>query len=412
MGFSLYHRAMLQSALFTKTKRENPKDEVSKNARLLIRAGFVDKLQAGVYTFLPLGLRVLKKIESIVRGEMECLGGQEIIMPALQPKESWEKTGRWQSMDNLYKLSDSEKREFALGPTHEEVVVPLLKEHALSYKDLPKAVYQFQTKFRMEERPKSGLLRGREFLMKDMYSFHANQMELENFYGKVKEAYLRIFEKCGIGELTYLTLASGGSFSKYSHEFQTLTPAGEDTIYICSRCSLAVNKEIFKEGEVCPGCREAGQWREEKAIEVGNIFDLKTRFSQAFDYTYKDELGNNQPVLMGCYGLGLARLMGTVVEVLADDKGLVWPESIAPFSVHLISLGENERASHFYKKLTGEGVELLYDDRDLSAGEKFAEADLFGIPRRLVVSSKGVAKGEIEWKDRKTGKITYARADL
>ena len=342
---------------------------------------------------------------------MDALGGQELLMPALQPKEIWEKTGRWESMDNLYKLIDKEKREFALGPTHEEVVVPLLKEHAPSYRDLPKAVYQFQTKFRMEERPKSGLLRGREFLMKDMYSFHADQGDLENFYEKVKTAYLRIFEKCGIGGLTYLTAASGGSFSKYSHEFQTVTVAGEDTIYICSHCSQAVNKEIFKNEDNCPHCREAGEWREEKAIEVANIFDLKTRFSQAFDYTYKTKESDDRPVLMGCYGLGLSRLMGAVVEALSDDKGLVWSEAIAPFSIHLISLGEDQKALAYYQKLTGEGKEVLYDNRDLSAGEKFAEADLFGIPKRLVVSAKSLARGEIEWKNRMTGEITYARAD-
>ena len=409
---------MKQSQLFTKTRKEAPSDEVAKNAKLLIRAGFVDKLQAGVYTYLPLGLRVLKKIENIIREEMNKAGGQEVLMPSLHPKELWQTTGRWDTMDDLYKVKDSSGRENALGPTHEEVVVPLMKQFISSYRNLPFSAYQFQNKFRMELRAKSGILRGREFLMKDMYSFHEDEADLARFYEMMKGVYARVFERAGIGALTYLTFASGGSFAKYSHEFQTITPAGEDTIHVCDACRVAVNKEIIEEQNTCPSCGNK-ELRKETAIEVGNIFELKTRFSEPFKLTYKDKEGKEQAVVMGCYGIGLGRILGTVVEVLGDDNGLVWPKEIAPFAVHLVELGGvkdpavHQEAESLYADLVAHGVEVLWDDRDLPGGAKFAESDLMGIPMRVVVSQKTLEAGKFEVKERGTGKVEMqTRADV
>jgi len=403
---------MRQSQLFTKTRKEAPADEVAKNAKLLIRAGFVDKLQAGVYTYLPLGLRVLKKIENIIREEMNAVGGQEIFMPSLQPKENWEKTGRWDTMDDLYKVSDTSGRENALGPTHEEIVVPLVKQFISSYRNLPFSVYQFQNKFRMELRAKSGILRGREFVMKDMYSFHTSESDMSAYYEKMKVVYSQVFQRVGIGATTFLTYAAGGSFSKYSHEFQTVTTAGEDTIYICDKCHLAINKEIIEDQKnACPQC-EGKNLRVETSVEVGNIFELKTKYSAPFDLSFKDESGNEQVVIMGCYGIGLGRVLGTVVEVLGDEKGLVWPAAISPFAVHLVELGNADdttvhgEAEKLYKELTNSGVEVLWDDRDLRAGEKFAESDLIGIPLRVVVSAKTIASGKFEVKVRSGGEVS------
>lgn len=403
---------MRQSKLFTKTKKEVPSDEVSKNAEFLIRGGFIHKEMAGVYSYLPLGFRVVKKIENIIRDEMNTVGGQEILMPSFHPKENWEKTGRWDSMTDLYKVSDSSGREVALAPTHEEIVVPILKNYVSSYKDFPIAVYQIQNKFRMELRAKSGMLRGREFLMKDMYSFHTSQEDFEIFYNKMKEVYKNIFKRVGIGHLTYLTFASGGTFSKYSHEFQTITGAGEDTIYIDEESAVAVNKEVYNDEVLESLGLKKEKLVENKSIEVGNIFDLKTKYSEPFDLSYVDEKGEKHIVLMGCYGIGLSRLMGTVVEALADDKGIIWPESIAPFQLHLLSLGDDENvtkeASDVYEKLLKNGIEVLFDDRaGMSAGEKFADADLLGIPHRAVVSLRSIKENGIELKKRteEKGKI-------
>lgn len=400
-----YNTPMLQSKLFTRTRRDAPKDEVAKNAQLLIRAGYIDKLAAGVYTYLPLGLRVLKKIETIIREEMNAVGGMELLMPSFHPKELWEKTGRWNTMDDLYKVTDSSGREVALGPTHEEVVTPLVGSFVSSYRDLPVYVYQFQNKFRMELRAKSGILRGREFIMKDFYSFHRDEKDLTDYYEKMKAAYTRVFERAGIGEKTYLTFASGGSFSKYSHEFQMVTDAGEDIIHICDKCKIAINKEVKVEQPDCPSCGNT-ELREEKAIEVGNIFELKTKYSGAFELTYTDEAGKPQPIQMGCYGIGLGRLMGSVVEVFADEKGIVWPEAIAPFRLHLLNLSTDDDAvssagEELYKALEAKGIEVLYDERkNVSAGEKFKDSDLLGIPTRVVISKKTLAEGKLEMKKR------------
>ena len=395
---------MRQSKLFTKTQREAPKDEVSLNAQLLIRAGFVDKLMAGVYTYLPLGLRVLDKIKNIIREEINAVGGQEILMPALNPKENWVKTGRWDGLDVLFRLEGAGGKEYALGASHEEVVTPLVQRFANSYKDLPVAVYQIQDKFRNEPRAKSGLLRGREFSMKDLYSFHANEKDLDGYYEKVKAAYLKIYERCGLGPLTHVVFASGGTFSKYSHEFQTITEYGEDTIFVCSKCGTGVNKEIIDEQKTCPECGNE-KLEEKKSIEVGNIFKLKTKYSAAFDYKYTDEKGEKQIVTMGCYGIGPSRVLGTIVEVHHDDGGIIWPESVAPFQIHLISLCKDakdiQQADDIYEALTKSGKEVLYDDRaDATAGAKFADSDLIGIPTRIIVSPKTLAKMSVEVKKR------------
>lgn len=394
---------MRQSELFGKTIYEVPKDEVSKNAQLLIRGGFVDKLMAGVYYYLPLGRRVLAKVENIIREEMESVGGQEILMSALQKKEDWVKTGRW-DIDVMMKIESALDKEFGLGWSHEEAVTPLAQKYVRSYKDFPFSLYQIQTKFRSEKRAKSGILRGREFLMKDMYSFHTSIEDLDGYYEKVRAAYFRVFERAGLKDKTYYTYASGGDFCKYSHEFQTLTDAGEDHIHICDRCGIAINEEVLEDLEKkCPECGSA-DLREEKAIETGNIFKLMNRYTDPFGFKFQDKDGQEKTVVMGCYGIGLSRLIGTVVEVLSDDKGIVWPKEIAPYQVHLVSLGNGEevkaKAEEIYEMLISRKIEVLFDDREESAGVKLKDSDLIGIPLRLVVSQKTLEREAVEAKKR------------
>ncbi len=400
---------MRQSQLFTKARREAPADEVSKNAQLLIRAGFVHKEAAGIYSFLPLGLRVLNNVIRIIREEMDALGGQELCMSALQNAELWKKTDRWKQ-DVWFKTELKAAGETGLGWTHEEPITNLATQFVSSYRDLPFSAYQIQTKFRNEERAKSGVMRGREFLMKDMYSFHADHADLDAFYERAIEAYRRVFRRAGLGDRTFMTFASGGAFSKYSHEFQTLTDAGEDVIYLSREKGIAINKEVLTD-EVLADLGVARESLEEaKAVEVGNIFKLGTRFSEPLGLSYTDAEGKKHPVVMGCYGIGPSRLVGAVVEALADDKGLVWPASVAPFAVHLVSLGKDgdeicKTADALYDELVKSGVEVLYDDRDLRAGEKFAESDLLGMPKRIVVGKDAVATGEFEVVDRATGSV-------
>ncbi|KKP86004.1 prolyl-tRNA synthetase [Candidatus Nomurabacteria bacterium RIFCSPHIGHO2_02_FULL_35_13] len=396
---------MRQSELFTKTKKEVPTDEVSKNAELLIRGGFIYKEMAGVYSYLPLGLLVLNKIENIIREEMNAIGGQEIIMTALQNPELWKKTDRWdnEKVDIWFKTKLKNNTELGLAFTHEEPLTNIMKNYISSYRDLPKSVYQFQNKFRNEVRAKSGIMRTREFIMKDLYSFSKNEAEHLEFYEKAKKAYTKIFERSGIGHLTYLTFASGGSFSKFSHEFQTVTSTGEDTIYVNEENNIAINKEVFTD-DVKKDLSLSGDFKETKAVEVGNIFTLGTRFSDALDLTYQTEKGDKKPVFMGSYGIGPARLMGTIVEALADDKGIIWPETVAPFQVHLLALGEDEavlvEADKIYESLSANSEVLFDDRREISAGEKFADADLLGIPYRAVISSRSLKEGGVELKKR------------
>ncbi len=404
---------MLQSKLFYKTNKNKSADTESVSHDLLVRAGYIDQLMAGVYSFLPLGFKVLKNIENIIRGEMEKIGGQEILMPVLQPKENWVKTGRWDSLDILFKIKGSGDKEYAMGPTHEEVVTPLAKRMVFSYRDLPFSVFQIQTKFRDELRAKSGILRTREFSMKDLYSFHSTQADLDKYYEIVEKTYEKIFKECGIGKMTYKTFAGGGSFSKYSDEFQTITDAGEDIIYICKKCKIAINKEIKSENPKCPKC-DGADFEEKKAVEVGNIFKIGTGFSKPFDLKFTDRDGQDKSVLMGCYGIGLSRLMGAIVEVNHDAQGIIWPKSVSPFLVHLISLGNDKKtktsADKIYKSLQLENIEILYDDREnKTAGEKFADSDLLGIPYRIIVSEKTLAKSSVEVKERNKDKTELVK---
>jgi prolyl-tRNA synthetase len=397
---------MKQSKLFTKTRKEAPKDETSKNAELLIRGGFIYKEMAGVYSYLPLGLRVLNKIENIIREEMNQAGGVEMKTTVLQNKEIWQKTDRWNDeiVDNWFKTELKNGGEVGLSFTNEEAYSNILKQYVSSHKDLPVYLYDFKNIFRNETRSKSGIMRGREFYWKALYSFSKDDAEHDAFYEKMKTIYQNIFQKVGIGHLTYLTFASGGSFSKYSHEFQTVTPVGEDTIYLDKKSGVAINKEVYNDEVIAELKLNRGNLVEERAVEVGNIFSLGTKFSAPFDLTYKDEKGKEKPVIMGSYGIGLGRLMGTIVEVLSDDKGIVWPENVAPFKVHLLSLGEDEESQKIYDELQKKGIEVLFDDREISNGEKFADSDLIGIPFRVVVSKKSLAAGGIEVKKRNSEK--------
>lgn len=406
---------MYQSKLFTKTRKEAPADEVSKNAQLLIRAGFISKEMAGVYNYLPLGLRVLKKIEQIIREEMDAIGGIEMRTSALQEKSVWEKTNRWNDdvVDNWFKTSLKNGTELGLSFTNEEAFSNLMKSFISSYKDLPLYPYDFKTIFRNEARAKSGIMRGREFHWKALYSFSKNEEEHNAFYEQAKNAYIKIYERLGLGPHTYLTFASGGTFSKYSHEFQTLSEAGEDIVYVDESQGIAVNKEVLTDEVLIDLKLSRESLKEVKAIEVGNIFSLGFKFSEPFDLTYKNEEGYNVPVYMGSYGIGISRVMGTIVETLSDEKGIIWPESVAPFQVHIISLGKNEEAEDLYKHLTSQGVEVLFDDREASAGAKLADADLIGIPHRVVVSQKSLEAGGYEYKKRnEEGVSILSREDL
>lgn len=399
---------MKQSSLFTKTRREAPADEVSKNAILLTRAGFIHKELAGVYSYLPLGLRTLNRIVEVIRQEMNAIGGQEMVLTALQDKSLWEKTDRWddEKVDNWFKTNLKSGGETGLGITHEEPLTRIMTEHISSYRDLPAYVYQFQNKFRNEMRAKSGIMRGKEFLMKDLYSFSKNEEEHAKFYAKAREAYIKVCKRLGLGEVTYLTFASGGIFSQFSEEFQTVSESGEDTIYIDEEKGIAVNKEVMSDENLKSLGLNKEKLVEKKAIESGNIFNLGTRFSEPLGLYFQDEKGEKKPVVMGSYGLGPSRLMGTIVEVLSDEKGMIWPKEVAPFRAHLISLGQHSvLANEVYEKLQAEGVEVLYDDRDLRAGEKFADADLIGIPTRVVVGDKTLESKLYEVKERNSEEV-------
>ncbi|MFA6447655.1 MAG: aminoacyl--tRNA ligase-related protein [Patescibacteria group bacterium] len=408
------------SKLISKPEKQAPADTDSINAKLLLQANYVRMEMAGVYSWLPLGLRVLNKVQNIIRHELDAIGAQEILMPALQPKENWETSGRWNTVDVLFKVPSQTGREYALGPTHEEIVTPLVGSYIHSYKDLPVSVYQIQTKYRDELRAKSGILRGREFGMKDMYSFHADREDFEKYYELVKQTYLKIFIRLGLD--AKVVEASGGSFTKkYSHEFQVITPAGEDKIIACEACTFAQNSEIseYKEGDKCPNCGK--KLKDVKGIEIANIFDLGGKFTDAFKVNYTDAEGKQNPVVMGCYGIGTTRLVGAITEVHNDAKGLSWPLSVAPFHVHLVSLNAKgadevarvyDAAEALYNDLLDQGIEVIWDDREgLSAGEKFSTADLLGIPLRLVVSTKTLDQNSIEFKQRNSDENELIQMD-
>lgn len=397
---------MRRSQLFVKTRRELPSDEASKGAQLLIQAGFIHKEMAGVYSYLPFGKRVIANIANVIREEMDKIGGQEVEMSTLQNKELWGITDRWDDakVDNWFKTKLANGTEVGLGFSHEEPIVNMLRGFAGSYKDFPLYIYQIQPKFRNELRAKSGVMRGREFLMKDLYSFSRNQKEHDDFYEKAAEAYHKIYARLGLGDITHKTFASGGVFSKFSHEFQTLSHVGEDTIYLSKAKKLAINKEVYSDEILQHLGLKKEDLTEEKAVEVGNIFSLGTKYSDPLNLYYTDQSGQKQSVIMGCYGIGVSRLMGLLAEHFADDKGLVWPKNVAPFDIYLARLpGDKtvvEAADKAYRLLTDSGIGVLYDDRDASPGEMFADADLLGLPYRLVVSNKTLENQSLELKGR------------
>lgn len=405
------------SELFTKTSKTAPADEVAKNAQLLIRAGFIHKEMAGVYAYLPLGLRVIENIKKIVREEMNAIGGNEVMMTALQPKDIFEKTDRWDDakVDNWFKTKLTNGTELGLGFTHEEPIVDALSGYVNSYKDLPIFVYQIQNKFRNEKRAKSGLLRGREFIMKDMYSLARTQEEHDELYERAAAAYHRVYERIGIGDITYRTAADGGVFTeRFSDEFQTLSDIGEDTIYVDEEKRLAINDEIYTDENLEKLGLDKSKLIEKRAVEVGNIFPLETKYTDALDVYYTDEDGNKQQIIMGCYGIGISRLMGIVAEHFSDEKGLVWPENIAPAKVYLVRIGSEAAVSHadaLYDELTGKGIEVIYDDRDERPGAKFADAELLGIPYRVTVSDRLIEAGQYEYTSRTTGQTEVLTRD-
>jgi prolyl-tRNA synthetase len=393
---------MYQSNLISKTRKQISQTEESLNAKILIKAGYIEQVMAGVYAYLPLGYRVIKNIENIVREELSKISAQELLLPALQPKSYWEKTGRWDSLDVLYKFTSYyTSTELALGSTHEEIITPIAKNFIQSYQDLPLAAYQIQTKFRDEKRAKSGILRGREFIMKDLYSFHSSSADLDRYYELATQAYINIYKRLGIGDITFKTYASGGTFSKYSHEFQTVSDIGEDTIFICEKCNIAINKEIIEEQKTCPECNNSNLIQKQ-SIEVGNIFKLETKYSEAFNLEFTDENGFNKPVIMGCYGIGISRLMGTLVEVFAENESkMIWPESVTPFSIHLIALNTDSedvmrKAEELYLQIQSNNQTVLFDNRNERPGVKFAEADLLGINKRVIISSKTLSQSGVE----------------
>lgn len=397
---------MKVSRLFTKTRKDAPADEQAKNAQLLIRAGYIHKEMAGAYSYLPLGLKVIENIKQIVREEMDGIGGQELLMTSLQPKSTWETTDRWNDeiVDIWFKTKLKDGTDVGLGWSHEEPIVEMVKRQLSSYKDLPVNVYQFQTKMRNELRAKSGIMRGREFLMKDMYSCSLDQSQHDDFYQATTDAYLRVYDRLGIGNDTYVTFASGGAFTQFSHEFQTVCEAGEDVIYLHEVKNIAVNEEVLDDENL----EKLGIKREElkkvKSAEVGNIFNFGTQKSEQMDFTFTNEHGEKQFVHLGSYGIGISRLMGVIAEKFSDDKGLVWPESIAPYKIYLAAIGQDEAviksADELYNELQKSGIEVLYDDRDVRPGEKFADAELLGIPHRVVLSPKTAEQGKIEYKHR------------
>ncbi|NCU39066.1 prolyl-tRNA synthetase [Candidatus Saccharibacteria bacterium] len=405
---------MRRTKIFIRTLRNAPADEVARNAQLLIRAGYVYKVMAGVYAYTPLGLRVLENIKQIVREEMNAVDGQELIMTNLQHQSTWERTNRWSDevVDVWFKTNLQDGTELGLAWSHEEPIMEMMQQFVKSYKDLPQSVYQFQTKLRNELRAKSGIMRGREFVMKDMYSLHATEADCDAYYDKVIEAYDRCYDRFGIGESTFMTYASGGPFTKFSHEFQTITEAGEDTLYINDDQTVAVNEEVLDSATKELGI-DKSTLHPVTTAEVGNIFKFGTEKSETMGIYYTDADGKQQPIYLASYGIGITRVMGVIVEKFADDKGLVWPENIAPYSMYLVSIGEKgtKEADALYDALIAKGVEALYDDRDARPGEKFADAELMGVPLRVTVSDRGVEAGTYELTDRKSGETLILTRD-
>lgn len=399
---------MKRSQLFVRTQKNAPADEVAKNAQLLIRAGYVYKVMAGVYAYTPLGIRVLEKIKQVVREEMDAIGGQELIMTALQRRETWETTGRWddETVDVWFKTKLKDETEVGLAWSHEEAIIEMMKQHVKSYKDMPQSVYQFQTKFRNELRSKSGIMRGREFVMKDMYSCSLDAEQHEKFYQVTIDAYMNVFKRLGIGDETYVTFASGGAFTQFSHEFQTICDAGEDIVYLHRAKNIAINEEVLNDETLSKLGITKDDLEEVKTAEVGNIFNFGTQKSEETDFAFTNEKGEKQYVHLGSYGIGITRVMGVIAEKMSDEHGLVWHANVAPYHVYLASIGDiKTEADKLLTELERAGVEVLYDDRDERPGEKFADADLMGIPYRIVISQRSLEADSVEVKNRASGEV-------
>lgn len=396
---------MRRSQLFIKTRKDSPSDEQSKNAQLLIRAGYIHKVMAGVYAYTPLGIRVVEKIKQIVREQMDAIAGCELIMTALQRPDIWQETGRWDddAVDVWFKTKLKDGQDIGLAWSHEEAIIEMMKQHISSYKDLPQSVYQFQTKFRNELRSKSGIMRGREFVMKDMYSVHTSQEDMDRYYDEVIEAYKRVFDRLGIGNKTFVTFASGGAFTKFSHEFQTICDAGEDTLYVNDEQTVAVNEEVLDDASSELGIDKT-TLKPVVTAEVGNIFKFGTEKSEKMGFTFTDKDGSQKPLYFASYGIGITRVMGVIAEIMSDEKGLIWHGNIAPYHVYLAPIGDvSAQAEELLAQLEGAGVEVLYDDRDERPGTKFADAELMGIPYRVVLSTRTLETDSVEVVDRQSG---------
>lgn len=398
---------MKQSMMFIPTLRENPKDAEALSHKLMLRGGYIKQTAAGVYTYLPLSYRIIKKIESIVREEMDALECSELLMPALQPSDLWKESGRWDAYGpELMRLNDRNNRDFCLGPTHEEVITFVVREYLNSYKKMPLALYQIQTKFRDEMRPRFGLMRGREFIMKDLYTFHTNDKDLDKWYDGIRDAYFRIFDRCGLK--TRLVVSDTGQMGgKESAEFMVLSEVGEDTIVYSDESDFAANYEVFELDEGAPSPDGKGKIKHAKGIEVGNIFKLGTRYSSTMNAFFIDEKQKKLPIIMGCYGLGISRVLMAVIEQYSDGNKVVWPKELTPFDVHIIPVNtKNEdqvnAANKIYKELKEAGFDCLIDDRNERAGVKFNDSDLIGIPNRIIVG-KGINEGKVEFVDHSTG---------
>lgn len=395
---------MKYSELFGKTLKNAPREAERVSHKLLIRGGFIDRqLVAGVYTLLPLGWRVYKKIENIIREEMNKIGAQELSLPSLQPRELWLRSDRWDHMDPpLFKLKDRHDKDLLIAPTHEEVITDLVGRFVNSYKDLPLALYQIQNKFRNEMRPTGGLMRVREFVMKDLYSFHASEEDLDDYYHLVIESYKNIFNCCGF-HAKIVEASSGTIGGDESHEFMMICGSGEDKITYCTKCDWAANI-VKSHSEKCPKCGSLTELA--NSVENGHAFKLGTKYSMAMGAFFTDQYGKKKPITMGCYGIGLGRLISTVVEEHHDDRGIIWPDSLAPFSVHLVDLNLPERGEEIYTVLKNFGINVLWDDRQgVTPGEKFADFDLIGIPLRLVISETTGDQVEFKRRDEETRDI-------
>ncbi|MBI2068223.1 MAG: proline--tRNA ligase [Deltaproteobacteria bacterium] len=405
---------MRLSQAFIPTLREVPAEAEVISHKLMLRAGMIRKVAAGIYNYLPLGLHVLQKVSQIIREEMNAAGAEEVSMPMVQPKELWEESTRWGEYGKeLLRLKDRHEREFCLGPTHEEIITDIVRKEIRSYKQLPVNLYQIQTKFRDEVRPRFGLMRGREFLMKDAYSFDRNEVEAKKSYERMNGAYKKIFKRCGLN-FRPVTADSGLIGGNLSQEFHVLARSGEDEIFACETCDYGASQEKVSSDKCCPSCKK--ELTSYRGIEVGHIFYLGNKYSKAMKATFLDEAGKEQFFEMGCYGIGVGRTAAAAIEQNHDDKGIIWPLPIAPYSVEIISLGKGnpavqEVAEQFYRELTDQAVQVLYDDRDESPGVKFNDADLIGIPWRLQVGQKGLVKGEVEIKSRKTGEIIVVKTE-